>query len=138
MELTQDGIQVIKNALKTGFYANQSYGDIKDLIDTIEAQQQEIEQLKSQRNIWKIEFFNDPTDWNKLCKSLAAQRNEYQKEIELCKFYLNNHGRGGPKLSDCVRDILFENNKLQQDLVGIRGTLEAIGEVALEASREED
>ena len=45
---------------------------ITDLYDTIEAQQQEIEKLKIQANIWKTEFFKNNEDWKQMYEKLEA------------------------------------------------------------------
>lgn len=58
-----------------------------------------------------------------------------QKEIELCRFYLHNHGKDSSELSDAVRDILFENDGLQLKLSEMSGTLKAISKVSFEASK---
>lgn len=128
MILTKEQIAAFRRSGKAGFF-------VHDLVETIEAQQYEIEELKTQKDIWKGEFFSDSTDSNAMCKSLAAQRNEYQKEIELCKWLLHNHGKDNPKLSDSVRNILFENDQLRLELARMSGALNAIGKVALKVSK---
>lgn len=97
MIINKNGLEVIKYALKTGFYNKICCpGDIRDLIDTIEVQRQ---------------------------------------EIELCRFYLHNHEKDSSELSDCVREILFENDGLQLKLSEMSGTLKAISKVSFEASK---